>query len=45
VRGAPGARGGPGPDRRDALTVSGLFRIPLAELAAVHRDPLPSLFS
>jgi phosphoribosylformylglycinamidine synthase len=29
----------------DALTVSGLFRIPLAELAAAHRGPLPSLFS
>ena len=27
------------------LTVSGLFRIPLAELAAAHRGPLPSLFS
>jgi phosphoribosylformylglycinamidine (FGAM) synthase-like enzyme len=29
----------------DTLTVSGQFRIPLAELAAVHRGPLPSLFS
>jgi hypothetical protein len=28
----------------DTLTVSGLFRIPLAELAGVHRGPLPALF-
>jgi phosphoribosylformylglycinamidine synthase len=29
----------------DSLTVSGQFAIPLAELAAVHRGPLPALFS
>jgi phosphoribosylformylglycinamidine synthase II len=29
----------------DALTVSGLLEIPLTELAAAHRGPLPSLFS
>ena len=28
----------------DTLTVSGHFAIPLAELAAVHRGPLPALF-
>src|SRR5262249_10544167 len=41
-RGRAAAWGRPG---GDALPVSGLFRTPLAELAAAHRGPLPRLFS